>query len=560
MGIAEEERFIRVKHAVAVVDGMFVTSAGEREAPDDFEIRYFPTHSIEFLLAAAGIDYTDIDVVAYDFDHAQRITQFEAYQPMASLLSPDLQAQAQDTWRYWRRLLSRFAERCRAELVYVPHHLAHGSGAVFSTPWPKASFLVLDGLGELASVTGGTFDDGFHVDLRVCLPHSLGLVYAAVTRYLGFRPYSDEQKTMGLAGYGRDRYRDRLERLLWPTESGFATDPDRVWTRDIKCGLDRPSGLPELFGVAPRAADVVATDGEYPSIACSLQHQLERVANHLADLLLSRRRETRLCLAGGVALNSQMNARLAARGDVAELFIQPQAGDSGTALGAAYHEHHRRTGGRPEPLRHAYWGSGHTAEDVRRCLEGCQARYRRVDDAPALAARLIADGKMVGWFQGRSECGPRALGNRSILAHAAVSGMNDRVNLVVKDREPWRPFAASLLDEDRRRYLAMDVPSPFMLLSLPLTAVGKRDLVAAKHIDDTSRVQTVTADANPRFHRLLTEMKRITGAGAVLNTSFNVRGEPIVDQPLEALRDFSLGGLDALFMHDYLVEKQPWPS
>ena len=555
VGIAEEERFVRVKHAVSVYDGVFVTSAEEHEPLADFELRYFPTRSIEFLLGRAGIDYSDVDVVAYDFDHAQRISRFDAFQPVASLVPPEGRPRLQDMWRYWRRLLADLAERCRAELVYVPHHLAHASGAVFSTTWPVADFLVLDGLGELATVTGGTFDGDFRPRLQVCVPHSLGLVYAAVTRYLGFRPYSDEQKTMGLAGYGRDDYRESAARLLWPVPNGFETDPDRVWTRDVKFGLDRPSALADLFGVMPRPAGVAATHGDYPSIACSIQRQLERVADHLVDVLRAGGQPARLCLAGGVALNSQMNAKLAARADVAELFVQPQAGDSGTALGAAYHEHHRRTGSRPEPLRHAYWGSEHGDGDVRRCLDGCKARYRRVDDAPAAASRMIADGKIVGWFQGRSECGPRALGNRSILASAAVSGMNDRVNAIVKDREPWRPFAASILDEDRRRYLALDAPSPFMLLSLPLTAAGKRDLVAAKHVDDTSRVQTVTARANPRFHRLIGEVKRITGVGGVLNTSFNVRGEPIVDRPLEALRDFYLGGMDAIFLHDYLVEK-----
>lgn len=557
VGIAEEERFIRVKHAVAEIDGVFVTSEGEHEPLEDFEVRFFPTRAIEFLLTTARIEYTDIDVVAYDFDHSQRVERFDAYQPFAGLLPDDGRTRLAAVWRYWRRRLVELAERCHAELVFVPHHLAHSSGTVFSSTWESANYLVLDGLGELATVTAGRFDGAFHDHLSVPLPHSLGLLYAAITRYLGFRPYSDEQKTMGLAGYGEDRYREQLQRIAWTTESGFETDPDYIWTRDVKAGLSRPSALPGLFGVPPRDRCTSATGGEYPSIACSLQRQLERIAMHLVDLLQARRPHPRLCLAGGVALNSQMNARLAQRADIEEVFIQPQAGDSGTALGAAYYEHHRRTGARPEPLRHAYWGSESSDSEIRACLERCRVRHRTVDDAPGLAARLIAAGLVVGWFQGRSECGPRALGNRSILADCSVPGMNDRVNLVVKDREPWRPFAASLLDEERRRYLAMDVASPFMLLSVPLTELGKRDLVAGKHVDDTSRVQTVTAAANPRFHRLLIEMRRLTGIGAVLNTSFNVRGEPMVDQPFEALRDFYLGGMDALFLNDHLIEKEP---
>ena len=557
VGIAEEERFLRVKHAVERPPGLFVSSLGESEPLDGFEFRYFPEQSIAYLLTEAGIEPTDLDVVAYDFDFDHRIRHWDRFLPVSALSTAGQNEQAVAVLRHWQRMLADFARRCGARLEYVPHHLAHASGTVFGSGYRETAFLVMDALGELESSTLGYFDGDFHVTGTVPLPHSLGIVYAAVTSFLGFRPFSDEQKTMGLAGYGDPTvFGAEFGRILHPADAGFETDPDAVWGSDV-IEVDRPPPLAGVLGVpaGPSAAEVCRPP--YTHVAAALQQSLEGVVNHLTDRALAGTGSRRLCLAGGVALNCAANGTLLRRQDIDELYVQPQAGDSGTALGAAYYAHFRASGSRPEPLPHAYWGPGYGSGEVRALLDRLKLPYRRTDRPWDAAAELLAGGQLVGWFQGRSECGPRALGNRSILAHPGSAATRDRVNAVVKDREWWRPFAASVLAEDRGRYLALDRESPFMLLTVPLTARGRGDLAAAGHIDGTTRPQTVSAAVNPRFHRLIRAFQDRTGIGAVLNTSLNVKHEPIANHPLHAIADLYTTALDALVIEDCVLAKQP---
>jgi carbamoyltransferase len=558
VGIAEEERFLRVKHSVEHPRGPFVTSLGEAEPLTELELRYFPERSVEYLLGEAGIEHHDVDVVAYDFDLDRRVRHWDAYRPYSDLLSPAEREQEIATWRYWQRLLREFAARCRARLVFVPHHLAHASGAVFGSGHAEAAYLVPDGLGELESTTLGRFDGELRTLCQVPLPHSLGILYAAVTSFLGFRPFSDEQKTMGLAAYGDPSVlRDAFRRILRPTPAGFEVDPAVVWTTDANMGVTRPSRLGDALGVRAREPSEDACQEPHVHVAAALQEALEGVLHHLANRLLADTGERTLCMAGGVALNCVANGALLSRPDVDQLFIQPQAGDSGTALGAAYHAHHTLTGGRPEPIPHAYWGPGFTSGEVREVLDRLKLPYRQVEEPWEAAAELLARDQLVGWFQGRAECGPRALGNRSILAHPAERANRERVNLAVKERENWRPFAASIAAEHRSRYLATDAESPFMLLTIPLTALGRHQLAAAAHVDGTTRPQTVTAGVNPSYHRLIRAFERRTGIAAVLNTSLNVRSEPIANEPIHAIADFYTTGLDALIIEDCVLTKHP---
>lgn len=556
VGISEEERYLRIKHAVERPPGLFVSSLRETVTFDGFELRYFPEQSINFLLREAGITLTDIDIVAYDFDFDRRIRHWDQFVPVSALSSDRQNDQSVAVLRYWQLLLADFARRCGARLEYVPHHLAHASGTVFGSGYRQSAFLVIDALGELESTTLGYFDGDFRVVRQVALPHSLGIAYAAVTSFLGFRPFSDEQKTMGLAAYGDPEvFAADFERIVRPADDGFATDPDAVWGSDV-FEVDRPPALARVLGVpaSPSAAEVCRAP--YTHIAAAMQRSLECVVNHLTDQLLSATGSRRLCLAGGVALNCAANGTLLLRDDIDELYIQPQAGDSGTALGAAYYAHFRATGSRPEPLPHAYWGPSFAGSDVQALLDRLQLTYWQTDEPWAAAAELLADGKVVGWFQGRAECGPRALGNRSILAHPGDAANRDRINRVVKDREWWRPFAASILDEQRSRYLAIDEASPFMLLTMPLTALGQRDLAAAAHADGTTRPQTVRAAVNPRYHRLIRSFQNLTGIGAVLNTSLNVKSEPIANDPVHAIADLYTTAMDALVIEDFVLVKQ----
>jgi len=560
VGISEEERFLHIKHAVERPRGLLVSSLGETEALDGLELRYFPEQSINYLLHQAGIELTDIDIVAYDYDFDRRIEHWDRFLPVSELSSARQNEQSIAVLRYWQRLLEDFAGRCGAQLIYVPHHLAHASGTVFGSGYRETAFLVMDALGELESSTLGYFDGDFHTFRQVPLPHSLGITYAAVTSFLGFRPFSDEQKTMGLAAYGDPAmFADDFAKIVQPAVDGFVTNPDLVWGSDV-IEVERPPALAGFLGVPahPDAADVCRPP--YTHIAAALQGALERVVNHLVDQLLAQTGLRRLCLAGGVALNCAANGTLLSRPDIDELYIQPQAGDSGTALGAAYFAYFRASGDRPEPLAHAYWGPGFTDGEVCELLDRLKLPYRRTGEPWVAAADLLADGKVVGWFQGRSECGPRALGSRSILAHPGDAENRDRINIVVKDREWWRPFAASILDERRSRYLAIDAPSPFMLVTMPLTGIGSRDLVAAKHVDGTTRPQTVSASVNPRYHRLIAAFEKRTGIGAVLNTSLNVKGQPIANHPLDAITTFYGTAMDALVIEDFVLVKQSLPD
>jgi carbamoyltransferase len=557
VGISEEERFLHIKHAVERPKGLLVSSLGETGALDGLELRYFPEQSINYLLRQAGIGLRDVDIVAYDYYFDRRIRHWDRFLPISELSSERQNEQSMAVLRYWQRLLADFADRCGAQLMYVPHHLAHASGTVFGSGYRETAFLVMDALGELESSTLGHFDGDFHILQQVPLPHSLGIAYAAVTSFLGFQPFSDEQKTMGLAAYGDPAmFADDFAKIMRPTVDGFTTDPDLVWGSDV-IEVARPPALAGFLGVPahPDAADVCRPP--YTHVAAALQSALESVVHNLVDQLLASTGLRRLCLAGGVALNCAANGTLLPRRDIDELYIQPQAGDSGTALGAAYFAYFRASGNRPEPLAHAYWGPGYTGSEVRELLDRLKLPYRQTDEPWTAAADLIAEGKVVGWFQGRSECGPRALGNRSILAHPGDEANRDRINMVVKDREWWRPFAASILDERRSRYLAVDAPSPFMLLTMPLTGIGSRDLAAARHVDGTTRPQTVSASVNPRYHRLIGAFEKRTGIGAVLNTSLNVKGQPIANHPLDAINVLYGTAMDALVIEDFVLVKQP---
>jgi carbamoyltransferase len=556
VGIAEEERFLRVKHSVHEPLGPFVTSLGETADIADFELRYFPERSIGYLLSEAGIEPEDLDVIAYDFDFSYRIAHWDRFSPVSSHLTAEQNEQMIASLRYWQRRLSEFADRCRANLMYVPHHLAHACGTVFGSGFDDTAFLIADALGELESTSLGRFDGDFRTIAQVPLPHSLGIVYSAVTRFLGWRPFSDEQKTMGLAAYGDPGVlRTEFQRVFRPDAGGFVVDPEAVWTSDVKMDVDRPSPLHEILGVPRRPSEQDACQAPYTHVAAALQAGLEEIFHHMVDRLVAETGSRRLCLAGGVALNCAANGKLAQRTDLDEIYVQPQAGDSGTALGAAYYVHFRLTGGRPEPLPHAYWGPGYSNGEVRALLDRLKLPYRRTDDPAGAAAGLIAGGDIIGWFQGRSECGPRALGNRSILAHPSDPATRDRINTIVKDRETWRPFAASILDERRGRYLALDNASPFMLLTVPLTDVGKRELAAAAHVDSTTRPQTVSATTNPLYHRLISSFEDRTGIGGVLNTSLNVKHEPMANHPMHAITNFYTTAMDALVIGDCVLTK-----
>ncbi|NTV12066.1 MAG: carbamoyltransferase [Zoogloea sp.] len=449
-------------------------------------------------------------------------------------------------------LRTRFEGEHHYRWHFVEHHLAHEASAFLAAPFDSSAVITLDGRGERATATLGMWRDGRLTRFRqIDFPHSLGLLYEEVTRYLGFLHASDEYKVMGLASYGEPRHLDFFRDLVvWEGDAGGEEVGFRI----------SPPALEARFGPARQPGQPFSA--QHFDIAASLQQALEETVLHLADWLRIRSGEDRLCMAGGVALNCVMNSRLRDSGLYDEVWVQPAAGDAGTALGAAlWTDAAARGGERRWRMEHAYLGPGYSDAEIEEALRHARLPYRRLADVAADTARLLADGLVVGWFQGRMEFGPRALGARSILAAPFDPGMQARLN-ELKDREDFRPVAPAVPEEDLEACFGSSCAnggrSPFMLFVYEVPPAKAARIPAAVHVDGTARVQTVSPRWNPRFHALLRAFGELTGVPVLINTSFNTRGEPIVCTPRHAIESFCSTPLDALVIGPYLLEKRSW--
>jgi carbamoyltransferase len=447
-----------------------------------------------------------------------------------------------------------------AEWHFVEHHVAHLASSFFVSGFEDAAVLSVDAFGDgvstmLARGSGASID----VLERVEFPHSLGVLYTAVTQWLGFLRYGDEGKVMGLAPYGTPRFADELHRLVRPAGDLFELELDYFTHQEQPMELAWRDGSPtvgrlfspkleELLGAARAPEEELSADHE--DVAASLQAVLEEHCLRLADALWRRTKLPRLCLAGGVALNAVANGRILRETPFDEVFVQPAASDSGTAIGAAFHV----AGTRGVAMEHAYWGPRYSDDECAAALAAADLPAQRLDEEELCAhvAERIAAGDVVGWFQGRMEFGPRALGHRSILADPRRHEIKDVLNARVKHREPFRPFAPSVLAEQAGEWFEQEHPSPFMVL-VYRTRPDKRELIpGVNHVDDTGRLQTVTREANPRYHRLIQEFDRLTGVPMVLNTSFD-ENEPIVMTPADALETFRRTRIDLLVLGSLVV-------
>ncbi|MGE5468803.1 MAG: carbamoyltransferase [Ignavibacteria bacterium] len=564
---AEEERFNRIKHA---------------KRPVPFSAWELPFEAIDYCLGAAGVRLPDVEHVAYSFDPALMpghrgsdhvrlpLEPSRAWSrpgsgtaehgPWASPWEPlfhayVLNAPRQLTGGVPHHLRARFAGALRDETFkwhFVEHHLAHEASAFLAAPFAGddgTAVMTLDGRGERATSTLAVWRDGVLTRLRqVDFPHSLGLLYEDVTRHLGFLHSSDEYKVMALASYGRPSCREQLrEAIELDGEGGYRVEPDAAGWLAARFGPPRPPGA--------------ALEGRHFDLAASLQSVLEEVALELAGWLHAHSRETRLCMAGGVALNCVMNARLRDAGLFDEVWVQPAAGDAGTALGAALWTDYRERGGpRRWQMDDAYLGPAYSDAEIEEALRWAKLPYRRMADEAAEVAAILAEGRIVGWFQQRMEFGPRALGARSILASPLDASMQARLN-ELKDREDFRPVAPAVLEEAAADWFmtADGKPpgaAPFMLFVFKVRPERAARIPAAVHVDATARVQTVSARANPRYHALLAAFGERTGVPVLINTSFNVRGEPIVCRPRDAIAAFHSTPLDALAIGPFLLEKE----
>ncbi|HEX8928843.1 MAG TPA: carbamoyltransferase [Actinomycetota bacterium] len=535
-------------------EGRIVAFAEEERFNRERHTKRFPDTAIAWCLEQGGVGLNDVDAVA--FAHRPGLDFARGALDALRRAAPKrLAVQAATDANLARKELT-FRRRWgfRGRIVHVGHHDAHAAATFYPSPFDEAAVLTLDRGGDFLSTT---MQHGQGARLRelaaVRNPDSLGEVYSAFTWYLGFLPNADEGKVMGLAPYGEDKLVPELAGMVRHTPDGaFRVNFD--WF-----GYQRQSGwfsrrFSDRFG-PPRRPESELTE-LHQNLAYAVQDVIEEAALHVARRLRQRTGSRNLCLGGGVALNSVMNARLLREAGFEHVFVQPAASDAGNALGAALWLWHQRLGNpRQEVMEHAFWGPEFSLRACEEALERRGLRAEQVHDAPAQAATLLAESRIVGWFQGRAEVGPRALGNRSILADPRRAGMKDVVNARVKRREAFRPFAPSVLHERGPHWFEDYHPNPFMLLVLPVRPERRELIPAVTHVDGSARLQTVTPAFNRRFHRLIVEFERRTGVPVVLNTSFNLRGEPIVLTPDEAVHDFLASDMDALFLGDLLVRK-----
>lgn len=541
-----------------LVDGEIVAAVEEERLSRIKHDRSFPQRAIRFCLGAGGLTIADIDSVAFYEDPGLKLGR----QIWTGLLPG-----ASESYR--RKLLERATAPSPVQLIravfgydgpieIVDHHLSHAASSYFFSGFPEAAVLTIDGVGDWPTMTynraRGTRIERLE---QVDFPHSLGLFYSALTSYLGFEVNEGEYKVMGLAPYGQPKYVDRLARTFESAADGqFRLDlryfsfanPDRMFSEAFAELLGAPARQPRE-PLAQFHMDV-ARSGQ-----AVLETMLLEKVRHAHRLVPS----DNLCLAGGVALNIVANARCAREGPFKRVFVQPAAGDSGGALGAAAVAFVRRSGSAdpPGPLAHVYLGVAESRDRVLSLLECSCAKFRsfRGDEASLLAQTVdrLAAGQVIGWFQGRMEFGPRALGARSILADPRRPEMRDRINALVKKRESFRPFAPAVLLEDCPRHFALSHPSPFMLETCQVTS--NIALPAITHVDGSARVQTVDDTTHPRLAGLLKEFRRRTGCPILLNTSFNLQGEPIVATALDAIGCFVRSEIDTLVLEDCVVDR-----
>jgi carbamoyltransferase len=516
----------------------------------------FPSLSIEACLAAAGVRPDQLDFVCFGWPPAVEALKHDLkcmatgsvplnYVDLVSTVRRNLNHTRKQNGK--KQFLARFPTK--AQFRFVEHHLAHAISAYSFSGFDEAAVLVLDGRGawEASSLWHGRDGRLEHI-WTIPWPNSLGLFYAQFTQYLGFQPYSDEWKVMGLAPYGEPGI--NLRDFIIPDDN-----PYRVSTRLLLDDKPVPlAGITARLGPQREAESEI--DPKHKNLAFAVQDACEEAMMTLARAAVARTGSRNICLAGGVALNSKANGKILSSGIVDRIFVQPAAGDDGVCLGAALAPYLDNGGKLPmHKMRHAYLGAENSDEEIEKALTTYKLRATRVADPAAAAAEMLANGKILGWVQGRMEFGPRALGARSILADPRDPEMNAKVNNAVKFREWWRPFAPSMLAEVAGEYIESATDSPFMILTAQVKPEKRSVIPSVTHVDGSARPQTVERDVNPLYWRLIREFGNRTGVPVVMNTSFNLRGEPIVSTPTDAVRTFFSSGMDALVIGSFVVEK-----
>jgi carbamoyltransferase len=566
---AEEERFTRIKH--------------------DFD---FPKKAIKFCLDQEGLKGEDLDYVVF----------FEKpFRKLDRILMMTLQTYPQSYKVFRESMISWMTDKLwvgtklqteigipKEKILFSEHHLSHAASAYFCSPFEESAILTVDGVGEWVTTTYG-IGRGNEIKLQkqIEFPHSLGLLYSAFTAFLGFEVNEGEYKVMGMAPYGVPRYVDKVWKLVKQNQDGsFALDMDyfcfhhsthKTYSSKFEALFGAPrqpkslfftegTGFPKYFGTAPgNYQELSKLNQHYADIAASIQKVTEEMLLNMAKHLRKTTGMTRLCMAGGVALNSVANTRILNESGFDELYIQPAAGDGGGALGAALWAYNTLLGKpRNFTMQHAYWGRENSDAETSDFLTQNNIPHERFENEDQLLDRVVerlTNAQVVGWSQGRFEWGPRALGNRSIIADPRNPEMKEIVNAKIKFREPYRPFAPSVLAESAEKYFELPnatshCPARYMQYVVPVKEAEKATLPAITHVDGTGRLQTVFKAESPRYYKLIEKFGQATGVPVILNTSFNLKGEPIVNTPANAFNTFSKSEMDALVLGNFIIEKQ----
>ena len=566
---AEEERFSRIKHDYG-----------------------FPSRAIKFCMDQEGITGQDLAHVVF-FEKPFR--KLDRILMMALATYPKSYKVFRESMITWMTDKLWVGTKLQTEIgvpkekvLFCEHHLSHAASAFLCSPFEEAAVLTVDGVGEWATAAWGV-GRGTEIKLekQIEFPHSLGLLYSAFTAFLGFEVNEGEYKVMGMAPYGQPRYVDKVWKMIKQNNDGsFALDMDyfcfhhstyKTFSDKFETlfGAPRPpkslfftmeTGFPKYFGAPPsNVQELSKLNQRYADIAASIQKVTEEVLLTMTRHLRKTTGMTRLCMAGGVALNSVANARILKESGFEELYIQPAAGDGGGALGAALWAYNTVLGKpRNFTMQHAYWGRENSDGEVRDFLEQNNIPHTHCASEDELLDRVVEqliDGKVIGWSQGRFEWGPRALGARSIIADPRNPNMKDIVNAKIKFREPYRPFAPSVLAESAEKYFDLPnatkhSPARYMQFVVPVREKEQATLPAITHVDGTGRLQTVFKSESPRYYKLIERFGQATGVPVILNTSFNLKGEPIVNTPANAFNTFSKSEMDALVLGNFIVDKQ----
>ncbi|SCA56194.1 Carbamoyltransferase [Candidatus Terasakiella magnetica] len=536
----EEERFTRVKHQGG-----------------------WPTFSIASVLKEAGISKHDIDHVSFCYDPKLRLknrlpdylsNMFSAPKASLAMIKHELMFVAR-----FKRQLMKFQKETGCQVHYLRHHLVHAASSFFGSPFEKAAFYTIDMRGEWdTNLWGMGTDNKMKVLGSTSWPHSLGMFYAGITQHLGFGN-GDEFKVMGLASYGKPRFVEDMRKVIYPVGDGHFEINEKLFLQHKTYGRGTSSyfskGFFDLFGPARKKEETVTQ--EHMDLAASAQLAMEECVYHQLDYIQPRVDVESLCISGGVGLNGVLNNGIYENTPFKHLYIPSVSGDNGLSLGGCLYVRHQILGHkRGKPIMRADYGTHWSTEDVLKLVEPVKLPFEILDDRVGTAAQLILDGNIVGWFQGRMEYGARALGHRSILANPTLSTMKAEINKCVKFREEFRPFAPAVIEEQADKYFHIHDPLPFMTTVCRVKDKGREKLPATTHIDNTSRVQTVNRDCHPLYWDLINKFGEKSGVPVVLNTSFNVMGEPVVENPAQAIKCFLSSGMDALVIENVLLQKK----